>query len=346
MAKTDSKSPDTSGAPDQSTNVFPDLKVEVSKAVVKATISTELTKQFTNYQNILNIAGTVIFTKDNLQKEGTILTTLRNIIKSIDTLREAKKKPYFQAGKTIDEAAKELTAPIQQVLDSLNASYKTIAQQIENDRRQIEMENQRIESVRQAITSFVIDTSQAIAAATTPDEIVAIEKNIGSHKANKSKYQEFLPELIEKADELVPIIKQQKEHIKTLGKIQKEKDKAEESGDDAKLMKLMEQEETVTAQLQEGAVNIQETAVAQSIGSGTTIATTVAPGQVKARRTTWKAELIDVKEAMKKCPELLDVSLNSEKVSANMKVLKDAKVFDGKTEVIINGIKYYEEKLY
>jgi hypothetical protein len=323
-----------------------DFKVEVDKAVVKGGFNIELTKQFNNYQNILQVASSVHFTRDNLMTEGEVLKTVRSVISTIDKLREKTKKPYFEAGKIIDAAAKELSTPLQEILDSKTSEYKIIAQQIEVEKEQIRKENERVQGIQQAINEFVLDASQKIAGAKTADEIVTVEKLIGSHKVNKSRYQEFLPDLVKRTEELLPMIKSQKESIRQLDELAKKKKIAEKKGDDASLLDIMEQQELVEGKIDEGKILVQEAAVNQATSADVVVPEVVAPSAPNARRTSWKAELVDVKEAFKKSPELLEVSLNASKVSDSIKTLKGAGVFSGKTEITINGIRYFEEKLY
>lgn len=321
------------------------IKVDVSKAVVKGQFNLELTKQFENYQNLLADASAVVFTRDNMDSAGGVLKTVRSVIAAIDKIRERVKKPYLDAGKNIDEAAKELMAPLKAVLEDKANQYRKLADDINAEKESARKENERVSGIRQAINEFILQASQAIAGARTAEEIVAVEKLIGSHKVNKSRYEEFLPELAQRTNELVPLIREQKKAIRELEELENKKKEAEKRGDDQTIIDIMEKQQLVEGRIEEGKVVVQETAVTQAV-ENVTVPEIVVPKGVSARRTTWKAELVDAKEAFKKCPELLDVTLNSGKVSDSIKTLKGAGVFSGKTEVIISGIRYFEEKLY
>ena len=52
------------------------------------------------------------------------------------------------------------------------------------------------------------------------------------------------------------------------------------------------------------------------------------------------------KEVMKKAPELVVFTLDKDKVDAVLKTMKDTEVLNGKTEMIVNGIRYFEQKTY
>jgi hypothetical protein len=56
--------------------------------------------------------------------------------------------------------------------------------------------------------------------------------------------------------------------------------------------------------------------------------------------------LVNVKDAVKKSIEMLEISLNATKVRDSINTLKAAGAFKGKTELLVNGIRYYEEKTF
>jgi hypothetical protein len=149
--------------------------------------------------------------------------------------------------------------------------------------------------------------------------------------------------LIERCNELTSKIKEQKELVKEREKIEAEKKKAEESGDEDKLNELMTKEQSIDDKISENTVLVQEAAANSLIPINDDGDTAV---MVKARRTIWKAELVNSKEAMKKAPELLEISLNNEKIRDTINTLKDAGVFKGKSEYLLNGIRFFEAKTF
>lgn len=311
--------------------------------VVKAEYNLELNKL--NYQEILQRAEDISFNKETLEKDYAPLKDLRAIIKKIDDLREEKKKPHLEAGRLVDAAAKDLSKPLQEVLDRKTKEYSKLAEEVRQEQEKVAREQDRVNGIRSAIDTFFLDASQAIAAAKTPQDIVAVEKLIGSHKANSSRYAEFLPELIEKAAALTPKIKDQKEAIRQLDELHRKEEEAKKTGDDATLLQVMEEKEVVQATIDEGKVTVQEEAINQATNTPVYVGRSSFSAP-KPRRTTWKIEIVDLELAIRKSRMLLDITLNPTKANESKKLLQDSGVFDGKTEHIVNGIRYYEDKQY
>ena len=165
-------------------------------------------------------------------------------------------------------------------------------------------------------------------------------------KTRKEKYQEFLPEAATRFTELNVALAAQKKVVKQLEENARLQAIAKQEQDDAKLLELKAQQEKQQAQMEENKVTVQETAIAQSVNAAPAqYAQEVLP-TVSARRTTWDFEVINEKEVMKKNPEFVIFSLDKEKVKASLKTLKDSGQLEGKTEVVINGLRYFEKKSY
>ena len=105
---------------------------------------------------------------------------------------------------------------------------------------------------------------------------------------------------------------------------------------------ILQKEQLIDEKIVENTILIQETASNNAILS----TSDQNLGEIKARRTSWKAEILDEKEVLKKAKDMLDISLNVEKVRQSINTLKAAGVFNGKSEVIINGIRYFQEKTF
>jgi hypothetical protein len=193
------------------------------------------------------------------------------------------------------------------------------------------------------INAFILDYSTKIAAATTNEQLIQIERLINLEKGNKGRYQDHLPLLIERCNELTAKIKEQKDIVKELERLEQEKKLAFEQGNDEKVQQLQEKSEFLEAKMEENTVLVQETAAKSVI-----LTEIVAPeiDMPSTRRKAWKFELLDVKEVMKKRPDLLDVSLNNKAVSEVLKTMKDTGVLNGRTEYILNGIRFYQDVNY
>ena len=309
--------------------------------VTKAELQIALSKEGLQYQQLLQEGENLTFTKDGLVEQGASLKTLRSVQKKLGDIEN----PYTANWKAWNEARKSLVDPVSDVLKRKEAEYRKLALEIEADKKKAEQEKERVLGIKQAIDSFFIAQSQAIAGAKTLVELTAIEKIIGSHKANKARYAEFLPDLVGKAENLIPLIKQQKDNIRKLEAVKEAEAKATESGDDQAVLNAREAQESLQNKFDEVNIKAQE----QAVGMATRVETVVVPEVVlpaapKPRRQVWVYESIDINETLKKMPNFVELSLNKEKVDEYLKA-KKAEGIEGE-EFTVFGIRFFIQKSF
>jgi len=309
--------------------------------VTKAELQIALSKEGLQYQQLLQEGENLTFTKDGLVEQGASLKTLRSVQKKLGDIEN----PYTANWKAWNEARKSLVDPVADVLKRKEAEYRKLALEIEADKKKAEQEKERVSGIKQAIDSFFIAQSQAIAGAKTLGELTAIEKIIGSHKANKARYAEFLPDLVGKAENLTPLIKQQKDNIRKLEAVKEAEAKATESGDDQAVLDAREAQESIQNKFDEVNIKAQE----QAVGMATRVETVVVPEVVlpaapKPRRQVWTYESTDINETLKKMPNFVELTLNKEKVDEYLKA-KKAEGIDGE-EFNVFGIRFFIQKSF
>ena len=309
--------------------------------VTKAELQIALSKEGLQYQQLLQEGENLTFTKDGLVEQGASLKTLRAVQKKLGDIEN----PYTANWKAWNAARKSLTDPVDELLKRKEAEYRKLALEIEADKRKAEQEKERVSGIKQAIDSFFIAQSQAIAGAKTLGELTAIEKIIGSHKANKARYAEFLPDLVGKAENLTPLIKQQKDNIRKLEAVKEAEAKATESGDDQAVLDAREAQESLQNKFDEVNIKAQE----QAVGMATRVETVVVPEVVlpaapKPRRQVWTYESTDINETLKKMPNFVELTLNKEKVDEYLKA-KKAEGIEGE-EFTVFGIRFFIQKSF
>lgn len=309
--------------------------------VTKAELQIALSKEGLQYQQLLQDGENLTFTKDGLVEQGASLKTLRSVQKKLGDIEN----PYTANWKAWNEARKSLVDPVADVLKRKEAEYRKIAEEIAADQRRAEQEKERVSGIKQAIDSFFIAQSQAIAGAKTLGELTVIEKIIGSHKANKARYAEFLPDLVGKSENLTPLIKQQKDNIRKLEAVKEAEAKAAESGDDQAVLDAMEAKESLQNKFDEVNIKAQE----QAVGMATRVETVVVPEVVlpaapRPRRQVWVFESVDINETLKKMPNFVELSLNKEKVDEYLKA-KKAEGIEGE-EFTVFGIRFFIQKSF
>lgn len=325
----------------------PPVQPPVTLQIVEARFKVELSKL--NYEAGLQAITSYKITEENIGEAQGKLTAARKLLREFDDIKDTFKKPVLERGRMIDAAYNSLKKPLQDEIAKKQADLNKVAAEQERKRQEAEKETKRIDGIKKDMDDTLMDHSQTIAAATTTDKLIVLEKLLGSQKANKARFMEFLPDFIQRAGELTPLIKKQKEAIKELEDIAKRQQEAEAKGDDAAFIQLEEQKEQVTARIEETQVVVQETAISQAVK----VDTSVEVGRpvfttVDARRTSWEAEISNEPKSLEKAFKagLLDCTINKEKIKTIIGTLKSAGTLKDKSEITIDGIRYFEKKLY
>jgi hypothetical protein len=310
--------------------------------VTKAELQIALSKEGLQYQQLLQDGENLKFTKDNLVEQGASLKTLRTVQKKLGDIEN----PYTANWKAWNEARKSLVDPVADVLKRKEAEYRKLALEIEAEKKQEEQEKERVKGIKQAIDSFFIAQSQAIAGAKTLPELTTIEKIIGSHKANKARYSEFLPELVAKAENLTPLIKQQKDNIRKLEAVKEAESKAAESGDDQAVLDAMEAKEALQNKFDEVNIKAQEQAVGMATKADVVVPEVILPSAPKPRRTTFEWECYDLDLLHKKMPHLVTLTPNKEKLDELLTTKRLEGAFIGTDSIDYFGCKLFIKKSY
>lgn len=320
--------------------------------VVEAKFRKELTRL--QYEQALQALIDYEITEDNLAESQNKLTRARRFLTRFEEIKSTGKAPALAETRYWDKAFNELQKPLAAEISKKQAKLNEIAQEQARKRKAADDERERVENIKTDIDNFIIRQSQVIAECKTNADLVNIQKMIGSHKAAKTRYAEFLPDLVARCEPLNDLIKEQKKTIDALEKLEKEKLAAEEKGDDRAIMELEDKKDNLISEIAERKVVVQEVAINQATKSDTVEPARQVFNTIGARRTVWKAMLVtkpdgtlDQKELANAFKAgLLKCEIDPEKTRTVLGTLKSSGSLKDKTEIIVNGIRYYEEKVY
>jgi hypothetical protein len=341
-AATEPEPPKTEPAPATNNGQQP----VVTQELITAQFKVGLTRL--RYEEALQGFASLKVTEDTIGDVQEKLKKGRGLIRKMDEMKSDLKEKALIECRMWDAAFKSLAAPLEEHLMKIQTNLNRIAQEQARKAEEARKEEQRKADIRTAIDNFILEQSQAIATAKGDTELVRIQKFIGSAKANTTRYQEFLPDLIARCAELNPLINTQKEAIRELRELEEKKKAAEKAGDDATLIAIEEKKEQLNATIDEQKVLVQETAINQATKTSDVVIARPVYNTVKARRSKWKAELKTDDKSMKTAfnAGLLTCDLDKEKVELLIDTLQQTKQLEGKEEFEINGIRLYLEKLY
>lgn len=320
---------------------LPTQSPQLSQEIITAQFRKELMAY--QYQQILDDLGAIIVTSDNIDLVQEKIKKARSLQKELEGIKARIKSPYWEICKKYDFSFNSLNLPLNNLIIDKEKRVNEVSRKKVEENQRKEREIERIDRIKKSIEEFVFEQTRNIASATTDIELIAIEKLIGSHKANKSRYEELLPSLVEKCEELTPLIKKQKEHIRELAEIERKKNEALKNGDDREAMELEEKKEAVQSSIEETKIIIQETAIESALSSTDVIEVKEILVTPKPRRTTWEMEIVDEKKAFNS--GMLICEINKEKAKAQLEVVKQTLPKD-QEEMTINGIRYYQNKIY
>lgn len=317
------------------------MEQKITQELAVAKFNQELTQL--KFQEALNKLSSMEVTPDTLTEIQQVVKNARAFVKKFDEIKTKLKASALAECRYYDTAYKNLSEPFLQVIEDKSRQIQLVGNKIAEENRKKELEAIRIKNIMSSIDSFILEQSQAIVTANTTESIVKIEKLIGSHKANESRYQEFLPELVIRISELLPLIKIQKAHIKELEKTEKEKSLAKSNGDDAVFLALEEKMEVLQYGLDETKNNILETSINSAINSSSPVIAEEVLPVVNTRRKQWKYQVVDEKKAF--AAGMLITEINTEKAKTQLAALKETLAKD-QEEVTVGGIRYFLDKQY
>ncbi len=312
-------------------------------AVIEGKFNLALTES--KFQALADKANKLVFNEDHLDEIKEFLAATRKVEMAIEATHKDGKAEALKVGRDWDAGKNAFLETVASIKSKAQTEYTKLCQDITKRQQEQEAEKQRIQAIKNGIENNAILFAKQIAECTTSESLTNVERLINLEKGRKEKYMEFIDQAVTRFSELNSILAAQKITIKELEENERQQEIARKANDDAALLKLKEEQEVTQAKVEEAKVTVQETAINQSLNEDIPVATTVFPS-VTARRTTWKYEVVDQKEVMKKAPELVVFTIDEEKVKGNLKLLKDSGQLTGKTELIISGIRYFEQKTF
>lgn len=310
------------------------------RSIIMATFSLEANRK--NYQTLLNNLSGITITKDNVNEDTT--KDAREIVKVLTELKDNESREPLQLHRDILSVYKELVEPLTAQIERIANEKKEVAIKLQKEAADVLAEQIRVNNAKQAIIDFTNRIPGLINAAKTDMDIVNIEKLIGSEGRKSTVYHEFLSILIQKCEALKPQIKAQKEAIRELQKIEKEKIIATEAGDIQTLTDLKQKEEYVADLLQERSIRIQEEAFNQAVDVDV-IVPEIAE-EIPKGRNNWKWKIDDIKKLAKLMPHLVKIVPNEEAIDLLLATKRKDGSLEGKLEENWNGIVFFNDKSF
>ncbi len=327
----------------QSSNNLP----AITQITVTGMMNIALTQQQLSVQKIQDEINSLEFNEDNLEKMSDLLIRLKKAKKVVEETHKTVKKPYADAGKICDTAKNSQIEIIEQLEAQVAPKHAQICAVIEKRKQDQAAEKLRVDTITGGIENNVLQFASQIAACDTNDKLLSVERAINLEKSpsRKAKYMEFHDKAIERYDNvLLPLLKDQKQKIKEREDVLRQIQEAEDANNPQKLDELHGKKDQIENEILQNQVDVQQNALNQPSIFEIAIAEEVLPDIKTTNRISF--EIVNLAVVVKKCPELLDVSIKFKDAQKVAMALKEAGTFKEKEEVVVNGIRFFVDKSY
>jgi hypothetical protein len=278
--------------------------------------------------------------EDNLKEMQALLSDLDEMEEIAEETFKAAKKPFIEGGKGCDDGKKLVFANLVRIRGMVEPDYDRLLEGLAERSRLAAQKEAQDKAIRKGIEDTAAGFAKRVVEASNREQLSAVERLINLEKSPSrvKKYGDFHAQAIKRYDEaLLPIIQSQK--LK-LGQLERLHGALEEAQSDREL----EEVGKLQASIGEVAEEIrQNQGAAEDILSKEFFdveeVDEILP-EFRTKRTDISYELHDAAIALKKVPKLLKIELDKKAVKAVAAKLKEAGAFEGKKELIVDGIKY------
>lgn len=316
---------------------LPMRPLPVTKEGVIAKVTPELTKL--RYQDLLKVLVDLRADPNNLAAVQEKVKEAKKIQKAIDLLRKQETKPHYDNIESVNNGFNSFLEPLEGEINRLVKGLDTVNAQVKAEEKVRQAEVSRVSSVRAALESFINNTTRAISAARTDDEIVRVQKLIGTEKSRKGFYGDLMPELEKACDKLTPQINEQKDDIRKMANLSKKGAEAIIGGDLQTATEIKEQQEILDYKLTENVIRLQETAFEVSAAIEAPIVE-VASQSIRGRRL-WRWRVDDIKKLAKAHPELVKQEPDGDAIEALLSQKREDGSLKDKEELPYDGLTFY-----
>jgi hypothetical protein len=232
---------------------------------------------------------------------------------------------------------------LDEIWNKVESKMKAINDEENRRKREALEAESKKHQIRLSIAKFLEIYSQQIADCSTFEALRTVENRINLEKANKSKYGDLYDEAKDAFVQLTDGITKQKDVVKQKIDLDNRLKEALDTKDDETAMKIQEEQELLSAEIDDNKVRIQETAINIVVNQKHDKVEQVFSG-LEAKRKYWKWEVVDIKETAKKMNSWTVITTDDDKIDEFLKASKGTWGKEGKSEIIINGIKFYQDE--
>ena len=316
----------------------------ISSEIAKQKMAIALTKVSLSAQKLQDEADSLVFNEDNVEKIKEFINKVKKVENAIKAEHEVLKKPYLDGGKACDTAKNELLTLIGSTKERALHNYAALCNAIDGRNRESERIKAEKEAILKGIAGNLMEFSGKIAACTTKEELVSVERLINLEKSSSrvSKYGNFHQQAIDQYNEiLIPILKKQKLKIDEFEALNERLNKTDDAQEFEQINELISKKGNEILQNQ---VDVQQAVINQT--PAPVFEPEILTANVSARRTEVVCEIVDIEAVFKHSRQLLNIELKTKEAKKEGAELRDTGVIDIGKDIILGGIRYSLKKLW
>lgn len=321
-------------------NLSPQL---VTKDTIVALFNTAKIRM--NYVKILDGINNLEVTETTLKETYEEFKASDKFEKELEKWRKEQAAAYAGVAQMFLDVQKEVLKPILEATQAKKAQVKTVSAANAEKIAKARAEQDKNNAISNSIVQFINQITFQISTAVTDDDIVTIQKRIGSEKARTGYYEgSFIDELREKCDSLAPIINEQKQKIRKIEDLNKQMSQSIAEGNEQAASEIREGIELEQMLLEENAIRLQEKAFEEVVTMQQVQVGQPEINVTKQRTSRWKWRVDDLQLLAKKLPSLIKLVPDEEAIERLMAEQRPNWIADKKESVPMTGITFYKEK--
>jgi hypothetical protein len=318
----------------ETTTQLPALTPEITKGKMELTLK----KAEFSFQALQNEITKIPKNEDGYEAMAEILKGIDKVEKLIAKAHEEGKAAAWAECKAWDKGNNDLIAITTNLKGQLKPIYDKLSLDFQNKAREQEKEKQRVLGIKTEMTNGILLFTTQINNCKTRQELVNIQRSINLSRTSKAM-AEFLPEWVQKLDGLNTAINEAKQRVERLEKLAElEATATEEEKDEISIQK-----EHIEAEIEEKQILLSEQSLNAATAPDEVLVADVVLPTVKAKRTTIKAEVLDINLLQKKLPHLVKLVVDEEKLSEYVKTKKAEGALNDVEEINVFGLRIYKD---
>lgn len=317
------------------------VAVLMTPQLMEFKINSEVAKRNLSISDLETRALNIVKNEDNLKVMDALLKDIDEVEGIATEICETGVKPHVDAVKGGREGKKLVFEHTERIRNMVKPDYDRLLGGVATRKRLADLKEAQDKAIKKGIEETAASLAKKIGTATTKKELSDVERLINLEKSpsRAKKYGEFHQEANKRYDQvLIPVLKGQKKRLAQLDALHGELEEAVSDMEGAVIDKLKGTIQEVSEEIRQSQVTVEDTILSQEFFP-VEEAQEVLP-DFRTKRTDISFELADTAVALKKVPELLTITLNNKAIRKVAAKMKEEGVFDGKDELIVDGIKY------